>query len=343
MRHKKQRTESNCLNCGHLIEERYCSVCGQENLAFTDSTFHLVLHYFQDLFHYNGKFWHTFKQFIRKPGLVAREYMAGKRQSHLNPIQFYVFSSTVFFIFLFFIADPSSAIQKTLSGDYKKRLYHLEQEREFLIGSQDTMYVDSLISGLQALSTDTSSESSLEWGWDEEWAIEDEESSWLLRKLKDRIIEKSDEMKLVHEGDGQRAINALLKEILHSVPQLIFLSLPFFALFLRMLYFRSERKTYVASFIFSVYQYSYLYIILLFYLLTNWLLNKVTWPLLDEVWGWLTFSFIIYLFVYLYLSMRRFYTDNGFSLIMRYLAMLFLCFWTLLVLFVVVSFLTYLI
>ena len=149
MSHKKLRAEKNCLNCGHIVEERFCSTCGQENLQFQDSAFHLVIHYFQDLFHYDGKFWHTIKHFVRKPGLVPGDYMDGKRQSHLNPIQFYVFASTVFFLFLFIVADPSTQVSEAKADDYAKRLYHLKQEKEFLAFSPDTVYVDSLVNALQ--------------------------------------------------------------------------------------------------------------------------------------------------------------------------------------------------
>src|SRR6188508_1592278 len=103
MSHNKLRQEKNCLNCGHIVEERFCSHCGQENLEIQDSAFHLIIHYIQDLFHYDGKFWHTLKTLMLKPGQVAVEYMEGKRTRNLKPVQFYVFASTVFFLLLFYM------------------------------------------------------------------------------------------------------------------------------------------------------------------------------------------------------------------------------------------------
>jgi hypothetical protein len=325
MSHKKLRTDPVCLNCGNTVDERFCSVCGQENLEMDDSAFHLMIHYFQDLFHYDGKFWLTFKNFVTKPGLVQEEYIAGKRQRHLKPIQFYVFASTVFFFFFFFMADPSSNVAETSAENLNKRVYHLKQEREFRLGSPDTVLVDSLIKGLMVDSaavidsmSNHSLKNSLEWDLFDDNAGAIQDSHWLNRFLAERVKRKADELNRVHQGDKSSAIKAFLKELLHTLPQLMFFSLPFFALFLQLLYFRSGQKRYVANFIFSIYHYAYLYTILFFYLLYTWLTNIIHLEVTEVIWGLMTFAFIVYLFVYLYLSMRRFYQDKGITLMLRY-------------------------
>lgn len=348
MSHNKLREEKNCLNCGSIVEDRYCSACGQENLEFRDSAFHLFLHYVQDLFHYDGKFWYTFKHFIRKPGLVPEEYMAGKRQRHLKPIQFYVFASTVFFLFFFFITDHAPNNITTGDGEVDKRLYHLAQEREYLSGTPDTSYVDSLLHALKAhmgdsvaRHQDSMSGSNFVWDLEEPDSTAGEESNWLFRKLGERIKKKSEEMNRNHEGDTSGAINAFLLELLHAFPQLVFFSLPFFALFLQLLYYRSGKKRYVDNFIFSLYHYAYLYTILLVYLFIFWCVDMIGSEVLDTIWEWLTLGFIVYPFVYLFLSMRRYYQSKGISLFLKYWVLLLLMFCTVLMLFVIISFLTF--
>lgn len=348
MSHKKLRIEKDCLNCGQTVEKRFCTYCGQENLELNDSAFHLIIHYFQDLFHYDGKFWHTFKYFMTRPGLVQEDYMAGKRQSHLKPIQFYVFASTIFFLIFFFVAEPSDNMLGTTSDDTGTSLYHLNQVRESLSGSADTILVDSLITGLQVATNVTTGEDSLltsDFSWDlSAPALDPNESDgWLTKKIAERVMQRAKEMNAQHHGDVKSAVKAFIKELLHSFPQLMFLSLPFFALLLQLFYFRSERKRYVANFIFSVYYYAYSYIILFFYLLISWGIDTVHSDQLDTLWGWLTVGFVFYPLVYLYLSMRRFYHDKGFSLMLRYLALMFLFCITLFILFLMVTFLTFLI
>ena len=349
MSHKKLREEKDCLNCGHSVSDRFCSHCGQENLDWRDSAFHMVLHYFQDLVHYDGKFWQTFRLFIRSPGQVPLEYMDGKRKRHLDPVRFYVFASTVFFLFFFFVADPGKESGGVTSEDYEKRIFQLEQERKFLAQSPDTILVDSLIHNVKRLTVykdsmaeEAVSEKRLELDLSEpDWSGETEKG-WLSRKLKERFQQRSEEMNKAHLGDGESAFKAFGKELLHKLPQLFFLSLPFFAFFLFGLYFRSVRSRYVANFIFSVYHYSYLFSIAFIYVLLSWVVNALSLPVIDTIWGWITIAFVLYPFVYLFLSMRRFYSDSGYTLWLRYLTLLFLIFILMALLFTGITLFTFL-
>lgn len=58
-------------------------------------------HFFQDITHFDGKFFSTLRYLIFKPGFLSREYMMGRRNSYLNPIRMYVFTSAFFFLFFF--------------------------------------------------------------------------------------------------------------------------------------------------------------------------------------------------------------------------------------------------
>ena len=95
------RPNNTCLNCGHIVEERFCTHCGQENLEPKETVGHLISHFFEDLTHFDGKFFVTVKDLIIKPGFLTREYVAGRRMSYLNPIRMYIFISAMFFLVLF--------------------------------------------------------------------------------------------------------------------------------------------------------------------------------------------------------------------------------------------------
>jgi hypothetical protein len=83
------------------VGERFCTHCGQENLEPKESVGHLVRHFFEDITHFDGKFFVTLKDLIVRPGFLTREYVAGKRMTYLNPIRMYIFISAIFFIALF--------------------------------------------------------------------------------------------------------------------------------------------------------------------------------------------------------------------------------------------------
>src|ERR1700677_3903986 len=106
MSHLKERKEKNCLNCQATLYGRYCHVCGQENMEPKETVWHLVQNLFNDITHFDGKFFATVKYLLRKPGVLSSEYRAGRRASYLHPIRMYVFTSAFFFIILYSISKP---------------------------------------------------------------------------------------------------------------------------------------------------------------------------------------------------------------------------------------------
>jgi len=349
MSHKKRRIEKVCLNCGHEVEERFCSKCGQENLELNDSVTHLIIHYFQDLFHYDGKLWHTLKYLLTRPGQVAKDYMDGKRQSHLEPIRFYVFASTVFFLFFFFVVgDEPYTSGVTPETNYSKRLYNLNQEKLFLAGSADTVPVNQLIQSVQRQSGDTLSQGvdsiikdvKVQLLVDEQDTLSSQ--GWLADLIEERFEARAAELEAKHEGDEDKATGKIVNEIVHAMPQLFFLSLPFFALFLKLLYWRSRRTKYVEHFIFSIYHYAYLFVIMFFYIVMAWMMDSADGSMIDRIDDWLTLIFVLYPFVYLFLSMKRFYDDQWTKLFIRYIALSLLLLFIIMVLFLFLVILTFL-
>jgi hypothetical protein len=122
--HLKERKEKICLNCQTNVIGRYCHVCGQENLEPKETVWHLVQHFFNDITHFDGKFFSTVKYLMKKPGFLSKEYMAGRRMSYLNPIRMYVFTSAIFFIILFSLKRPEDMIG---SSEKKEKSQSLSQ------------------------------------------------------------------------------------------------------------------------------------------------------------------------------------------------------------------------
>lgn len=108
---------------------RYCHVCGQENLEPKETVWHLVQHFFNDITHFDGKFFESVKYLMRKPGFLSREYMAGRRASYLNPIRLYVFTSAIFFILLFSLKKPEEMIRTSEKKEAAKGLVQLKERQ----------------------------------------------------------------------------------------------------------------------------------------------------------------------------------------------------------------------
>lgn len=105
MSHSKERAEKNCLNCGETVQGRYCQACGQENIEPKETLWGLVSHFFQDITHFDGKFFSTGRLLFTRPGFLPKEYLRGKRASYLHPIRMYVFTSAIFFLIFYSVFD----------------------------------------------------------------------------------------------------------------------------------------------------------------------------------------------------------------------------------------------
>ena len=122
MSHSKEREEKVCLNCGTALTGRYCPNCGQENTEPKETVWTLVSHFFNDITHFDGKFFSTGKYLLTRPGFLSSEYIKGRRASYLHPIRMYVFTSAFFFIIFFSLFNPAEITEKKDSREQLKEL-----------------------------------------------------------------------------------------------------------------------------------------------------------------------------------------------------------------------------
>ncbi len=109
------RKDKTCLNCRHVVENKFCPNCGQENSDTRKTFHHLFIHFFEDLTHYENAFWRTIKNLLFKPSALTKEYLSGKRLSYLAPVRLYIFISFLTFFLLSVL--PGKSIEETLKQD----------------------------------------------------------------------------------------------------------------------------------------------------------------------------------------------------------------------------------
>lgn len=143
MSHFKERKEKNCLNCGAEVQGKYCSVCGQENIEPKESAWHLITHFFNDVTHFDGKFFSTVKYLLLKPGFLTSEYTRGRRMSYLHPIRMYVFTSAFFFLIYFSFISPNKENEQGGVEGLKEKITERKEElsrlKEMLEETTDTV------------------------------------------------------------------------------------------------------------------------------------------------------------------------------------------------------------
>jgi hypothetical protein len=341
MSHHRERTEKNCLNCGTEVQGRYCHVCGQENIEPKESFWHLVKHFFNDITHFDGKFFHSLKYVLFRPGALPAEYAKGRRASFLNPVRMYVFTSFVFFLIFF-----------SLSGDWKNVKYSIADINGKTLTQIDAMdstefaaftatinsiggdpgpamtrkdfrhYVDSLTAGGLHF-TGYRYRSKAE--YDSMLAHGAKKHNWIQRTL----IYKEIALNEKYENNSKNILIAFRNKFLHLLPQMLFVSLPLLALLLKLLYIRRKEFYYVNHAIFSIYLYIFLFLVFLVMIGIGKLSGILHWGIFDYTLLLLGLG----IFVYEYAAMYKFYRQGVVKTFFKFLLLNMLYIITLLVLF----------
>jgi hypothetical protein len=342
--HFKERNEKNCLNCNAQVMGKYCHICGQENIEPKESALHLVNHFFQDITHFDGKFFSSLWLLITKPGFLSAEYARGRRANYLNPVRMYVFTSAFFFLifFSFFKIDKEAITSNSTVNGKTLAVINEMDSSAFVAFTTDINrkddkpavpmtrmefkhYYDSAIENSGISFTPKKYKSKAV--YDSLLKCGAEDDGWLVRKLKYKQIATNEK----YRGNPREAFKNMTDALLHKLPQMLFISLPLLALLLKLLYFRRKEFYYVSHGIFSLHLYIFIFIALLFL----FGLSKM-----QAHWHWGAFTFLriilsVSIFFYTYKAMRNFYQQRRAKTVIKFLLLNFLFMFIVLALFCV--------
>jgi hypothetical protein len=90
-----------CRNCDAQLLGKFCHRCGQKEFLRHDFTLkHFFGHFLHEFTHLDSnKIITTLTAFLFKPGLLAEEYLAGRKGRYINPIRVYLTISALYFFF----------------------------------------------------------------------------------------------------------------------------------------------------------------------------------------------------------------------------------------------------
>ena len=329
MSHLKERKEKSCLNCNAVVNGKYCSFCGQENVEPQESLWHLILHFFNDITHFDGKFFSSVKYVVTKPGFLTSEYVRGRRTTYLNPVRFYVFTSFIFFLILFTFSEINFV--KIDDTNQPKISFKDSIEMSQINGVGDFNFTpnefkDSTSNDPQVLKiVDYKNRAE----YDSLKKIGKTTKKWY-KKL---LIDKQFDVQEKYGKDKKRIATVLREKVISVTPQILFLSLPFFALFLKLLYIRRDKYYYVAHVIFTLHFYIFVYIIIFLSRFANRLSDFKYLHWLNVV----SFLLAVSPIYYLYKAMTNFYEQSRMKTLLKLfifsIAVLFLFIFFLILLF----------
>ncbi len=308
MSHLKERKENNCLNCGENVIDRFCHKCGQENVEVKESFGHLIMHFIEDLTHFDGKLWKTLKLLLFKPAKLTQLYMDGQRANYIHPIRMYLFISTIFFLFIFSgqqvnkpemikplpaIALPNPVLPNSVVS--KKANPKKENRLNLHIGGDSITYQTILDYDSAQLKLPTA-----------------KKDSW----FESSLVKKSIELNNKFKDDKFKFGEALMEQFQHYFSRMLYISLPMFALFLWVLYRRNKNHYFVDHLIFSLHIYCAFFIILfvlkLFNLSTEYIFHK-------PPFGSAAIITSALMFFYLYKALRNHFNQSRAKTVMKFL------------------------
>jgi hypothetical protein len=333
---RKQPNEF-CLNCGTKLLDTFCHHCGQKDIPQRQTLGELWTNFISSFWSYEGKFFRTTKYLVTKPGFLAEEYCAGKRESYYHPARMYVFISFVFFFAFFSVADfeeekktekdkveLSEKDKKEIADNTKKGL---DQVVKFTGDSSFVALSDSIQKQVNASLDTTKSKKKKQGGASfnfddvaEYKTIEAYDSiqltkpeadrdNWFVRLVSKQVINVRNK----YGEDSERLGEEFLAAFKDNFSKVLFYLLPFFALLLKLLYIR-RGYYYSEHLVFSIYYYNFFYLAGTLQIMVG-LLPWLAW----------TSTFIgFWIVLYLLFAMKRMYKQSWRKTILKYLVFGFL-------------------
>ena len=342
MSHIPERKEKDCLNCGAIVQGHYCHQCGQENVIPKETFWHMVTHFFYDITHFDSNFFHTIRHLIVKPGFLSKEYMMGRRVSYLHPIRMYMFTSAIFFLLFFSLfktkdvvtltsekplnvkqrADYIISLQNRIKKDSKNKALVtkliLFQDTTRLLTPKDTLEISFNDTEIKSIAAYDSVQKNLPSVNKDGWFKN------RLAKQRINIIHKFQE-------NPEETVNKLMDGFLHRLPYLLFVSLPLFALILKLIYIRRKKFYFADHGVFTIHLYVFSFILIMMAFSLGKLEDNTGWKFMGTIAPLL----LIVLFGYLYLAMKNFYQQGWGKTVIKLLVLTILSLIMMIILFAI--------
>jgi|GEM_PF-149093 len=282
------RRLDHCLNCGTELAGPYCHRCGQRGVDANRSLRALAADYVRHELRRNPRFLRTLLALVFKPGFLSLEFLAGRRARYLSPLRTYLAASVLAFFLLALAGQRMTGRRLTdvlepeptkggeaggsMTMDFLRG--HLGDQALLARAERDPKLRDSLAAS--ALREEYGEHPAMLWASGSPGA-RDSLMSELERSaiwIGDVPLDLGDSAKAQGKasgsaGSGSRFGRAVLRgwekarsdpgrlaeAAVRRIPQAMFLLMPLFALFLKLLYLR-HRRFYVQHLVFALHFHS---------------------------------------------------------------------------------------
>jgi hypothetical protein len=274
---------SDCANCNVSVSGKYCHECGQATVLHPPSIAEFLHEFVGHYVALESKLWQTLKLLILKPGKLTLEYLAGRRVRYIEPLRVYLTFSLIFF-----------ALFKFMGEDHNVGNVHVKGVPMIKEDPQDTARRAQREKAQAALKQGEQPQAAKAAKTAEAAEVANEGEPNGLEKFIDTVVDNRDKLKKAFFG---------------YVPYAVFALMPVFALYLKLLYFRSHRR-YGEHLLFALHTNAFAYL-----MLTLLMLIPKFVPYVGTVlFLWLAF--------YLPIAMRRVYGGGRIRTFLRWVVLM---------------------
>lgn len=249
--------EPRCPNCGTVATRNFCPECGQECISFRLSLRDFAHEFLDDHVGWSTRVPRTLGRLLFRPGALTRDFIDGRRVRYLSPLRLYLSLSVIFFLV---VASPPGWASKSREVQARGRndaLFHINTGTGVDVNSAapDTeteadraarvARADSLEADIARHAPDT--------------------TTWKGR-VKGMFLHRN--ATFARMSDRERK-ELFVGGIARRMPNVMFVLLPLFALFLKLLYWR-RRRFYAEHLVFGLHTHAVAYGLLTLSILTPW-------------------------------------------------------------------------
>jgi len=225
-----QHRATHCPNCATSLSGNFCQECGQAAILHVPSAREFLHEFVAHYVALEGKLWQSVKLLLFKPGQLTREYIEGRRVRYVEPLRLYLSFSIIFFA-LFKLSGINIGTQEKDTDAPKPKASVVQPVPA---GKREPAAVPP---AAKLVEKDKAREK------DKPALIEFDEDS---HEVRDAVSKLSPSLgaKVGHFSDLPKDVrsDAMKRAFFSYAPYAIFLLMPVFAGFLKLLYLGSGRR-----------------------------------------------------------------------------------------------------
>lgn len=303
-----------CANCGVERTGPYCAQCGQNDRDYQRALPPVLSELLRETFEVDSRLFRTLKLLIFKPGELACEFSRNRRARYVSPIRLYLFVSIAFFFLLSAgtATEPESDSGPVVIGPAEE-VADTDTGRLFALLAEDAAGgVERIRRAQEILAREDASATRL-----------------LLLQIAKAINEEGDaEVSatlpyLVGEAvDALYEPGSVVRQFMDNLAAGMLIMLPVYALLLKLFYPRRKRF-YVENLVFSTHLHTFFFLIFMADMLVS-VQTGINW--LDSTLDLASSLLSVWLWVYQYLALRRYYQEGRLRTLVKYTGLLTLYF-----------------